>query len=325
MRGARRVRRVEPGETKRYWDTFRLKEHMDEIRAQLTQGEVPAKLGLTEDCKLPACLELLDRVAALWSPTAKRVQRAHERRRVMKQIEVVRGMPDICAQVKLDNEAAAAQRKGRDEASNLSYAEMLDVHLYGFVTKRTQVKLGQERDSKAGSTSAPHERWVMENESEVGYGALIDVAADDWVRLGKLVGLKPERKGNWSVAVIRRLAHVTPTQHAVGIEVLSDSPVALMLRAHHNQETGYTIDGIDAVDVVLPTPALFLKGDATSGQADTLLIQSAEYAAGRALWFNARGKTYNITLKQVVERGDDWLRVAFRVLSQVEAREPVRI
>ncbi len=323
-RGARRVRRVEPGDTHRYWDTFTLKEHIDRIRADLVKGEMPAKLGLTEDCKLPACLELLDRIASLWSPTVKRAQRTHERMRVMKQIEVVRGMPEICAQVKVDNEQAILRQKGRAGESDLSYAEMVDVHLYGFVTKRTQVKLGQSQDDKP-RLAATHERWVMENESEVGYGALIDVAEDDWVRLGKLLGLKPERKGHWNVAVVRRMAHVNPAQYSVGIEILSENPVALMLRAHHKQDSGYTIDGIDAVDVVLPTPALFLKGDAATGQPDTLLMQGAEYALGRELWFNARGSTYNIALKQVVERGDDWLRVKFQVLSRTALAEQARV
>jgi hypothetical protein len=322
-RGARRVRRVEPAPSKRYWDTFTLKEHIDGVRQQLVAGAMPAKLGLTEDCKLPACLELLDRIGALWSPTVKRAQRAHQRTRVMKQIEVVRGMPDICAQVRYDNEQAAAARKGQDPSSDLSYEAMVDVHLYGFVTRRTQVKLGQEREEKSKPSGAL-ERWVMENESDNGYGALIDVAEDDWVRLGKLVALKPERKGGWRVAVVRRLERMNPTQHSVGIEVLSANPVALAMRAHSSEETGYTIDGVDAVDVVRPTLALFLKGDAAANTPDTLLIQSADYAPTRKLWFKARGSTYNIALKQVLERGDEWLRVSFEVLTRTPVADAPR-
>ena len=323
-RGARRVRRLEPGDNKRYWDTFALKDRIDGIRADLAKGQAPVKLGLTEDCKLPACLELLDRVSALWSPTIKRAQRAHQRTRVMKQIDVVRGMAEICANVRLDNEQVKRQQQGRGGESTISYDEMLDVHMYGFVTKRTQVKLENVRDEKPAPVVS-HERWVMENESETGYGALIDVQADDWLRLGKLVGLKPERKGNWNVAVIRRMTHVNPTQYSVGIEVLAERPIALMLRANRHAESGYTIDGVDAVDVVLPAPALFLKGDAASGRPDTLLVQSAEYASGRQLWFNAKGTTFNIALKQAVERGDDWLRVTFQVLSSTPVVERVRL
>jgi hypothetical protein len=324
-RGACRVRRVEPSETKRYWDTVELQSQLDRVKQELVKGETPAKLGLTEDCKPPTCIELLEKVATLWAPTVKRVQRASERKRVMQQIDVVRGMSQICTNVRLDNERANSGSGAQEAAGGLSYEEMLDVHIYGFVTKRTQAKLGQGREEKGVAPVVTHERWVMENESEKGYGATINAQSDDWVRLGKLVGLKPERRGHWNVAVIRRMTHVSPTQIYVGMEVLADAPVALMLRASHHQPTGYTIDGVDAVDVVLPKPCLYIHGDKEMGQPETLLIESAEYASGRELWFNAKGTAYNLRLKEVIERGDDWLRVGFQVLSRQALAEQMRV
>ncbi|MEO1767207.1 hypothetical protein [Thiobacter aerophilum] len=313
-RGARRVRRVEASESKRYWGTFELKSHIDEIRAKLMKGEAPARLGLTEDCKLPACLELLDKVAALWSPTVKRTQRAHERRRVMQQIEVVRGLDMICASVKLNNDQVRLGGAGE----GLSYEEMLDMHLYGFVTQRTRTKLAEARQGRRPPLPE-YERWVVENESDGGFGALIDVQQDDWIRLGKLLGVKPERQGHWVVAVIRRMVQVSPNQYAVGLQILSQRPVALLLRASHEQPSGYTIDGVDAVDVVLPIPALYLKGERKAGQPDSLILPSAEFANGRHLWFSLHGTTYQIALNQALERGDDWLRVSFRLVTKVPA------
>ncbi|MEJ5211441.1 MAG: hypothetical protein WHV61_08450 [Burkholderiales bacterium] len=313
-RGARRVRRLEPSETKRYWDTFALKAHIDMIRARLMAGEAPARLGLTEDCKLPACLELLDKVAALWSPTVKRAQRAHERKRLMQQIEVVRGLDMICANVKLDNDQVQLGAAG----DGLTYEEMLDMHLYGFVTQRTRMKLAQAREGQRPPLQE-HERWIVENESEGGFGALINAEQNDWIRLGKLVGVKPERQGRWVVAVIRRLVHVSADQYAVGLQIISQQPVALLLRATHEQGSGYTIDGVDAVDVVLPIPALYIKGEREAGQPDSLILPSAEFASGRHLWFSLRGTTYHIALNQALERGDDWLRVTFRLVTKVPA------
>ncbi|MDP1680782.1 MAG: hypothetical protein Q8L39_03285, partial [Burkholderiales bacterium] len=103
-RGAHRVRRVVPQENLRYWDTYGLKEKLDSLRTQLTAGALPVRLGLTEDCKLPTCLELLERIAYFWSPTGvKRVQRAYERKNAMQSIEVVRGLNDISLNVRADN------------------------------------------------------------------------------------------------------------------------------------------------------------------------------------------------------------------------------
>jgi hypothetical protein len=312
--GARRVRRVEPNEAQRYWDTYNLKEKLDHLRGQLSAGAIPAKLGLTEDCKLPACLELLDRIAYFWAPTGiKRVQRVFERKHAMKSIEVVRGLNDICVNVYADNVSA---RCAQSEVSDgLSYEEMVDVHLYGFVTQRTQTKVAQGKGEKIAHVIV-HERWVMENESEAGYGAHINDQTDDWIRLGKLVGLKPEKKGHWNIGVIRRLRRTQPNQQYVGIEVISERPLALFLRAEKTEVRPLTIDGIDPVGAVFPIPALFLKGTGQPAQSDVLILQSAEFGSGRELWFTIKGMIYHIRLKHALERGDDWLRASFEVLAK---------
>ncbi len=316
-RGARRVRRIEPSEALRYWDTYGLKEKLDALRSQISAGVLPAKLGLTEDCKLPACLELLERIAYFWSPTGlKRTRRVFERKGSMRSIDVVRGLNDICLNVRADN-MRSLQSKVAENTDGISYDEMVDVHLYGFVTKRTQVKVGQEKekDEKIEHLIS-HERWVMENESERGYGAQITDQADDWVRLGKLVGIKPERKGHWNIGVIRRMRRTQPTQQYIGIEVLVERPVALMLRAEKSEDRPLSVDGLDTLDIKLPFPALFLSGAGQTAQSDALILQSAEFSSGRELWFGVRGITYHIRLKHALERGDDWLRASFEVVSK---------
>ena len=198
---------------------------------------------------------------------------------------------------------------------------MLDVRLYGFVTQRTQNKIDKGNEEKIEHIVA-HERWVMENESEGGYGANINDQADDWVRLGKLVGLKPEKKGHWNVGVIRRMRRISPHQQYVGIEVIAERPTALLLRADKSENRPLSIEGIDSVGFVMPIPTLYLKAaqaDHPGNQVDSLILQSAEYAKGRELWFNAKGFTYHIRLKQAVERGDDWLRASFDVLAKTAA------
>jgi len=323
-RGAHRVRRVVPKETLRYWDTYGLKEKLDYLRAQLTAGALPAKLGLTEACKLPVCLELLERIAYFWAPTGiKRVQRAFERKHTMRSIEVVRGLQDICRTV--HTETAFPVRTSISspaDADAISYAEMVDVHLYGFVTQRTQAKVDQVKRGPAPikklEQAITHERWVMENESEGGYGANINDEADDWVRLGKLVGLKSEKNGHWTVGVIRRMRRTGLHQQYVGIEVIAERPITLLLRADQSEVRPLSIDGaegIDAVGYVAPISVLYLKAT-QADKVDTLIVQSAEYAKGRELWFNAKGFTYHIRLKQVVERGDDWLSSSFDVLAK---------
>lgn len=311
-RGARRVRRVEPTEHYRYWGTQGLKELLDDLRRRVSAGEVPARLGLTEECRLPACMELLDRITAQWSPVGlKRLQRSNARKPVIKSIEVLRGLNDICTNVRADN-VQAMRGQPQVAARDVSYAEMVDVHLYGFVTNRTQQQTIMPAESVTPVVA--HERWVMENESDDGYGAHINDVDDDWVRLGKLVGLKPERKSHWNIGVIRRLRRANPAQQYVGIEVIAERPITLVLRPAKKEQRTLTVDGIDPVGAVFPISALYLKG--ASGTPDCLILQSAEFSKSRVLWFNFSGHTYQIKLGEVLERGDDWLRVGFSVLSK---------
>lgn len=316
--GARRIRKVEDDENCRFWGTRELIAHIEETRAQLLNGEAPARLGLSEDCRLPACLDFLDDIARMWAPKVQRVQRKHERNRVMQMIEVVHGLPDICAEIKQDNENSRQLQDG-EQAVALTYEEMVDVKLYGFITKRTQAK--QETNGKAGNHVAlqlpVHERWVVENESDSGYGATIDEVANDWVRLGKLVGLKPERTSHWRVGIVRRMHNHAATQHYVGIEIISDTPVTVLLRPRQPKtSSGYLVNGVDAVNVILPIAAVFMPGNGGGGERGTLIIDSAEFSSGRLLELGASSKSYLIRLKDVLEKGDDWLQCGFDVISK---------
>jgi len=220
------------------------------------EWRVACQLGLGEDCRLPGCLDFLDDIARMWAPNAQRVQRQHERLRVMKMIEVVYGLNEICAGVKQDN-LESVQETASENKFELSYEEMLDVRLYGFVTQRTQTKLDNVKEDKLSEPPPVHERWVMENESEKGYGATLNEVANDWIRLGKLVALKPERSSHWRIGVVRRMNKLASSQHYVGIEILSNTPVMVMLKPRQARaNSGYLINGVDAVDVVLPVAGL---------------------------------------------------------------------
>ena len=156
----------------------------------------------------------------------------------------------------------------------------------------------------------------MENESSTGFGATVDAVENDWIRLGKLVGLRPERSQNWVIGVVRRLASLETGQRNVGIEVLSSKPVTVTLKATKPRHSGYTIDGVDAVDVVLPISALYLAASGEDKSGVSLILDSAEYAPGRHFELSARSRSYSIALGSVIEKGDDWLRTSFEVLKK---------
>ena len=314
--GARRVRKNEPDEMRRYWSTDALTNHLTQIKAALQNGKAPAQLGLSEDCKLPACFELLEYLMRQWSPKIDRIQRKHARNRVMKMIEVAHSFPEICAQVQRDNDATARQKNPNVTKERLSYDEMIDVRLYGFITQRTQEKAGAKQIGTAHNPAGIHERWVMENESAQGYGGTIDNVAGDWVRLDKLVSLKPDRSSPWRVGTVCRLSKISPNQIYVGIELLPEAPVVVMLRPQQAMhDSGYTINGMDAMNLIQPIAAIYLPNLANSGQG-SIILENTEYALGRVFELSAGRKTYSIRLRDGIAKGDGWLRVGFEVVSK---------
>jgi hypothetical protein len=67
------------------------------------------------------------------------------------------------------------------------------------------------------------EAWVVDDVSLGGMGRRCRLGANDWVRIGALLGMQPEGGSNWLVGVIRRFSRETPTQGSVGIEPVENS------------------------------------------------------------------------------------------------------
>lgn len=318
-KGPYRARKPPSDDKLRSWGTEKMMVMINEVKKSLQAGEIPAKLGLGEDCRLPTCLEFLDRVSEQWSRSGEgRLRRKQERVSKVKLIDVVKDFRETCALIRHDNEALSPKVQEEEQKAKLTYEEMLDVRLYGFVTDRTKKSSGTSvlQTPQESSPTAHHERWVMENESALGFGATVEEVKNDWVRLGKLIGLKPERSHNWVIGVIRRLALLESGQRNVGIEVLGKSPVSVVLKASKPRNSGFVVNGVDAVNVVMPVQALYLSSNQETKTGVSVILDSSEYALGRHFEMQVRSRSYSIAMGKVIEKGDDWLRASFEILKK---------
>lgn len=317
-RGARRIRRPVEDAMQRYWATARLHARISEALQRLRRGEMSAKAELGEECRLPACAELLEYTLLQWGPTGPQgTRRLKERRRTMKRIEVVKAFNDSHQLIRHDN-FKRMRRSDPGKDPGVSYDEMLDVRLYGFVTQRTQERREASREPEEPGYES--ERWVAENESESGFGASIPETREDWVGLGKLLALRPERGAQWLIGVVRRLSKLESAQRYVGIEIICHAPFAVQMRLPGETRT-LTIDGIDPVGAHLPALALYLPKASSNRDYDTILLTAGEYARSNAWRLEVQGKIYVIELKGDRENGDGWVRSAFEVKSKKLASE----
>ncbi|MDP2795606.1 MAG: hypothetical protein Q8O25_16240 [Sulfurisoma sp.] len=99
------------------------------------------------------------------------------------------------------------------------------------------------------------EAWVVDDVSLGGIGAKVPLGANDWIRIGALIGLQPEGGGNWLVGMVRRFARDSESVGSVGIETLSKSPRAIVADAGGLQTEGILLDAPqqgESVRVSLP-------------------------------------------------------------------------
>ena len=302
-RGAKRARNDNPEHSMRYWSTTDLLAHLKEIQAGLHVGTSPARLGLTEYVRVSESLELLDHLIRQWSPLSAREQRRSPRKPVKKIVEVVHGLPPIIANIKESRKSADANLAG----DNYTFDENTDVNIYGFVTKRTM-----DRSNYGLPTPTDRrldiERWVMEDESELGYGTTIETRDKDWLRVGALVGLRTDKNTPWSLGIVRRLSRLSETESSVGMEVLHGQPRDIFL--YNQQSSAYTVNAMDNYNGRAAMAGLMFDDE----NDPTIVIDPVHYVRSSILEYRFQQETRNIQILDPMDHGEGWIRVRFMYL-----------
>ena len=292
---ARNLRRNMLGEKYRYIGVGLLMVTIDKVVDQLKAGEVPARLGLGEDCRLPPCLDLIELVQKRW--LRKDADRKHERTSKVKVVQVVQGFHDVVSQLK----PGAKKRRKPKPAGELIGYEVMDCTIGGTPLE------GNTQSGESDLFEPSLEQWVLENESASGCGATLDIGAQP-LKIGTLVGLKPDNNRHFLVGVVRRINKNPSAKTFVGIQTLSQAPIAVEL---------HTLPG--GKQARLRTDGIYLLEKPEAQQPRSLLIARQEYEQGRILQLKAQGKAYSIRLQQVLEQSDDYSRISFDVLARHHA------
>jgi len=304
-RGPRRMRNADNESSFRFWATIKLVAHLGELRESLKNGSAPSAIGLTEDVRTAEALDLLDHLGRQWSPLMGREQRRRPRLAIKKLVSLVHGLPDVITCLR----HAAGESDGV-YLPQLVYDETVDVQVYGFVTDRTRERTPQK--SIVPSVAGSLDRWVMQNESECGYGAIVETNDRDWLRIGTLAAIQVNRDGVWVIGILRRLSRINERESAVGIETLPETPEVVMLYGKGRNSEGYSVNGIDTVGAELPVAAIRLSPREPGKTC--LIMDPADYQHHRILEIRYQGERQTIRLNQPTERGEGWVRVVADLL-----------
>ncbi len=291
---ARRLRRNMIGEKYRYLSVGMLLLNIEKTLEQLRHGELPVRLKLGEECRLPHCADLIELVAQRWAGNGG--TRKHERRETGHTVEAAQGLAEILRH--LANKPVAKKPAPLNQATQYQiqtimpdYAsEPSDTTLFG-------------APELFESTAA---QWIVENESPDGCCASFDASGGKLPKIGTLIGLRGADAKQYAIGIVKRINQSVSSRTSVGLHIISQAPIIIQL-------DGMSASGRGIKGVYLPEIA-------ASQTPRTLLIASRYYQQDKLVELRAQGKAYSIRLRAPLEGNADFTRATFDVLAKLAPR-----
>lgn len=290
---ARRLRRNMIGEKYRYLSVGMLLLQIEKIMEQLQQGELPARLQLGEDCRLPHCLDLIDLVKQRWA--GKGGQRQVERRPTKRSVEAAQGLADIFRHLGSKPGSRPASKPATPPAAHYKVETIMPEYASA-ISDTTMMGEPELFDNTAPD-------WIVENESPTGCFATFDARGKNIPSIGTLIGLRGETDKQYAIGIVKRLNKSVSGRSSVGIRILSETPMLVQL-------DGATTSG-------RALKALYLAEISVSQTPRTLLLASRYYQEGKTVTLRAQKKAYTIRLKEALEHNQEYARVTFDVLAKL--------
>ncbi|NDP49377.1 MAG: hypothetical protein GZ085_13530 [Sulfuriferula multivorans] len=300
--GPRRVRKPDTEKPIRYWSTADLLTVVHALHHALKKGGTPAQLGLGDNARTAESIELLDYLQHQWASLEDREQRRAPRATIKRLVDVAHGLNAIFGQLKETDSPPRVSPYG----TGLNYHEESDVRVYGFITERTRerVEPTQTRAVHAAINGSDIERWVIHDESECGFGAVVESSDKDWLRVGALIGIKSHESDMWQLGIVRRLSRINSDTSSVGIETLTETPSLISLQDAGTAD--YTVKVSVNNPPTLPNSGLILTDNKGN---HTLILDPVHYLSGKVCQVNGATDLKLILLGKPIESSEGWIHV----------------
>ena len=248
-------------------NTIDLARVMHQSIVKLESGEIPASLGLPAAAKDPAYVDLMRRLIRHWGIAPKR-----HFSRLANQTKM-----DICAGIRPIHYFLSARQHGADGSTARQDAEIT-------------VQFASSLIDKASQQTFTSTQWTILNESAGGL-ALSKVTDEPiQIRVGELVGLKPEKSTVWNVGVVRWVQSDNPTHLELGVQMLAPEVAPVTIKA--------TISNLSEVF----QPALLLPEIPLLKQPPTLLAARGEFQEQREFQLQQHSSISTIRATKLLEQ-----------------------
>jgi hypothetical protein len=158
-------------------------------------------------------------------------------------------------------------------------------------------------DSQELDFNSNVETWMVQNESEGGFGAVITETASDWIEVGSLLAIGIEESASWAVGLVRRLSRPMANTIHVGIEILSRGAVKV---ATESVGASHPLREFDALLLLSSTAGSGPKGEVQ------MVLPRTSFAEDRAFTMRTHEVRYSLTPIRLCHMGDDYELVQFQ-------------
>lgn len=305
---AKRMRDLAPYDTCRYWELDELEKVLTVAVTVSDRGEIPKSLALAKIHHIQRLNETVRILVDEWRRKGYvRQRRQAVRTASSRTAKVNAGIAEICNQVHQSNRINSGLALSREEAA-------FDARL------RAHTVLKQA--SMLAPNSGSLDTWIITDESPRGFGARVNKYANILARLDKLIGLVIDQ--DTSKIAIGMIRSVKPTQGGqlrVGIEVLSNKPVWLQLRALKNSQlftnSAVKIEAVkDARNInngatvdIGSFSGIYLPIEEGFSEKATLILPKMNFVANNNYFLTVYGVEKHVFLANPIEARDDWVKV----------------
>lgn len=155
------------------------------------------------------------------------------------------------------------------------------------------------------------EEWVIENESESGFGAFVQNPQGAWLEVGTLIGIRREEGAAWSAGIVRRVSMDEKGSRYVGIQILAQGGTAVTILAASLSAKGSSISAHGELCVLLPSSTV------QTGEA-VLLMRPQLFSHSRSLLMSVYDRRYSLSPLGMVEQSAEFDLGRYRIVEQFD-------
>jgi len=151
------------------------------------------------------------------------------------------------------------------------------------------------------------ESWTLDDESASGCGLIVPKGRGEWLRVGSLVAVRPEKGTTWRAGIVRRIVGRRHGERYVGVQYIGEGGCAVTLfPLETGKRSALTSEGELCV---------LLAGAVKNPEEATLLLRPGVFNLKDSIDMRAYDRRWLLEPVRIMESGEDYEVCVYRMRS----------